>query len=397
MDKKRIVITGIGVVAPNGIGKEEFWNNCAAGVSGIRPITLFNASKYHCRYAGEISDFKPADYLGPKGLRNLDRTTLLAMVAANLALEDSALSVTKENRDRIGVVLGSTMGSVRSTSEFDKSSLVDGPRYVNPGLFPNTVMNSPASQVAIRLGVRGLNSTVATGFTAGVDALGYAFDMIRFGRADAILVGGSEELSPQSVLGCERMGFFRRTGSEGNSLERGFVLGEGSVVFVLESRDRAINRSARIYGELLGYASRFYGRYSNLLRESHREAILCALNDARVSARQIQFIGSSGEKIKTLAVEEDAALQSVFGSSYRDRKLDSIKKLVGELLSAGGVMQVAEALRALSVERARRIEISREALSLVCVSESECVLVSCIGVMGILSCLVIGRTFDTQS
>src|SRR3989338_726139 len=206
MDKTRIVITGLGVVAPNGIGKDEFWANCAAGVSGIKPITLFDTFKYRCHYAGEISNFQPERYLGPKGLRNLDRTTLLSLVAAKLAIEDAHLEITDENRNNIGVVLGSTMGSVHSISEFDMEGLREGPRYVNPAQFPNTVINSPASQVAIRFGLRGMNSTISTGFSASLDAIGYARDMLTLDRADLLLVGGVEELCIQTFLGFYKLG-----------------------------------------------------------------------------------------------------------------------------------------------------------------------------------------------
>lgn len=253
-ERRRVAITGIGVVAPNGIGKEAFWSHCFAGVSGIKPITLFDTSKYRCHLAGEVSHFEPEQYLGPKGLRTLDRTTLLSLVAAKLAIDDARLEITDDNRNDIGVVLGSTMGSVHSISEFDRVGLREGPRYVNPALFPNAVINSPASQVAIRFKLRGLNSTISTGFTASLDAISYAVDMLRLGRVTTLLVGGVEELCLETFLGFYKLGFLA-TSQNGHppaykpfAEDRcGALLGEGAVFVVLELLEDAAARGATIY------------------------------------------------------------------------------------------------------------------------------------------------------
>src|SRR3989338_2336620 len=190
----RILITGVGVVAPNGSGKEEYWNNCREGVSGIQEISLFDATPYRCQVAGQVRAIEAERHLGRKGLRTLDRTTLLSLVAAKLALDDARINLEQADLDAMGVVLGSTMGSVRSISSFDVEAVRDGPRYVNPALFPNTVINSPASQVSIRFGIRGLNSTISAGFSSSLCAIEYAVDMLRLGRSRCLLAGGVEEL-----------------------------------------------------------------------------------------------------------------------------------------------------------------------------------------------------------
>jgi 3-oxoacyl-[acyl-carrier-protein] synthase II len=184
--RKRIVVTGVGILASNGIGKNDFWDACDAGRTGIKDISLFDTSSLTTKTAGEIKDFDAKIYLGEKGLRLLDRSTKLVNVAAKLALEDGAFTVTPENTDRTGVVVGTTLGSVWSISEFDKTALIEGPRYVNPALFPNTVINSPASQISIRFVIKGFNTTIATGFTSTPDALKYACDFIRWDRAEGL-------------------------------------------------------------------------------------------------------------------------------------------------------------------------------------------------------------------
>ncbi len=357
-ERKRIVITGLGVVAPNGIGKDEFWNNCFAGVSGIKPITLFDVSNYRCRYAGEISDFDPAKYLGPKGLRNLDRTTLLSLVAAKLAIEDAKLEITDENRNDIGVVLGSTMGSVHSISEFDKEGLREGPRYVNPAHFPNTVINSPASQVAIRFGLRGLNATISTGFTASLDALGYAMDMLQLGRAKKLLVGGVEELCIQTFLGFYKLGFLS-TAQNGappfygpfDTGRRGTLLGEGAVFLVLEPLEEAQVRNTAIYAEALAYSSQFQPeslfRYDPQAR-GPVTAIGQALEEAGLRANDIGYISACANSTKVCDDMETTALDTIFNSRRNQIPVNTVKTLLGESFSAGGAFQLASALGVLA-------------------------------------------------
>ena len=370
MERQRIVITGVGVVAPNGIGKEEFWNNCLAGVSGIKPITLFDTSKYRCHYAGEISNFQPEKYLGSKGLRNLDRTTLLALVAAKLAIEDAKLDITDANRNDIGVVLGSTMGSVHSISEFDMEGLREGLRYVNPAHFPNTVINSPASQVAIRFGLKALNSPIATGFTASLDAIGYAMDMLRLGRAKILLVGGVEELCIQTFLGFYKLGFLA-TSQNGTpppyepfgENPKGALLGEGAAFLVMETFGQAIARGATIGAELRSYASLFHPdclyRY-DLDAKGPITVLQEALAEAELSPDEVDVIFCSANSTKTGDVMERRALERIFGERLREISIETPKALLGESFSTAGVLSCAEAIGAMVPERVGKVGASSE-------------------------------------
>lgn len=356
-DENRIVITGIGVVSPIGIGKEGFWDALVAGKSGIKPVTLFDTTNIRCKLAGEISDFNPGEILGPKGLRNLDRTTLLALSAAKLCLEDAHFEVTDENAHEVGVVLGSTMGSIWSISEFDKEGVRNGPKSVNPALFPNTVMNSPASQISIRFGIKGFNTTLSTGFTSSFDALDYAAHFIALNRASAVLVGGVEELCEQTYKGCYKVRFL--SGSKEGHEElcapfdhrrNGAVMGEGSVIFLLESYRSAKKRKAYIYAELRGIGSAHdkdsYYRYS-VRAEGAKSAICRALINSRISPDRVDYVASGANSTLDGDVAESRALQAVLGSSSPSIIASASKSMVGETFSAGGAFQVASGLLAL--------------------------------------------------
>ncbi len=356
-EDQRIVVTGIGVVAPNGIGKDAFWANCAAGVSGIKPITLFDTARFRCHHAGEIREFQPEQHLGAKGLRHLDRTTLLALVASKLALDDARLDVTDANREEIGVVLGSTMGSVRSISDFDIEGLREGPRYVNPAQFPNTVINSPASHIAIHFGLRGLNSTIATGFTAGLDACGYALDMLRLGRAQALLVGGVEELCLQTFLGFSKLGFLARSTNGSPPPLRPFhpersgsLLGEGAAVLVLEPMQAARQRGATLHAEIAGYASQFHPDAMYRYDPDATGAIWVmrsALDEAEVPPEGVGFVSVGANATRACDAMELTALTTVFGSRLQTTPMSAIKALIGESFSAGGALQLVSAIGAL--------------------------------------------------
>lgn len=406
----RIVITGIGVVAPNGIGKNEFWKSCFAGLSGIKPITLFDTSRFCCRLGGEISPFDAAQYLGSKGLRNLDRTTRLALVAAQLALRDARLEITERNKNAVGAVLGSTMGSVHSISEFDKEGLREGPRFVNPALFPNTVINAPASQMAIRFGHRGMNATISTGFSATLDAIGYAVNALRFKRSKILLVGGVEELCIQTFLGFYKLGLLTRSRENSptafappfDQKHNGTLLGEGAAIFVMESLEHARSRSANIYAEVLGYGTHFSS--ASMYRydpsgENASTAIQRALEDAGLAPEQIDYISASANAFKACDFMEAIAIKKIFGHDNQAPVVSAIKSMLGESFSAAGALETAAALGAIHEQKApptlgwqqpdpscgmNRVSGKTKDLSI------DRVLINSFGPMGVSSAMVIG-------
>ena len=249
LDIPRIGITGIGIVSPIGTGKNRFWHNLSAGHSGIRKVTLFDTQNLSSSLAGEIRHFTPKTILGSKGLRLLDRTTLLGLCATQLAIEDSHLTLTPEVAENVGLVLASTCGSVSSRSSFSLEALGHGHRNLNPALFPNTVVNSPASQIAIRFGLRGVNCTISTGFTGVLEAFEYAANFIRLNRSKAILVGGAEELAEMVYISFSKSGLLSSANKKAPEIcapfdqnRNGTVLGEGAVIFLMENITHAQNR-----------------------------------------------------------------------------------------------------------------------------------------------------------
>ncbi|MFA5125292.1 MAG: beta-ketoacyl-[acyl-carrier-protein] synthase family protein [Patescibacteria group bacterium] len=351
--KNEIVITGIGVVASNGIGKEAFWNALQKGASGIKPVSLFDTGSMKSKQAGEIKDFDAKLYLGDKGLRLLDRSTKLVNVAAKLALDDGHFTVTEDNADETGVVLGTTLGSVWSISEFDKTALVEGPRYVNPALFPNTVINSPASQISIRFGIKGFNTTISTGFTSSMDALKYACDFIRLGRARAVLVGGVEELCLQTYLGFYKLQFLSGSKDDDRELNcpfdrrrNGIVFGEGAVMLLIEDLESARARGAHIYAkvsslgyEFVPYRINKYHRLGTGIRKALKEALV----DADLDVKDIDCISANANSTREADRIEAEAIQEVFGSAAQKTPVSAIKSMVGETFSASGAMQLAAA------------------------------------------------------
>ena len=353
---RRIVITGLGVLASTGIGKETFWAGLKEGLSGMKPITLFDISTCRTKLGGEISDFKPEKILGEKGLRNLDRTTKLALSAAQLALDDADIKypLTEAETDEFGVSLGSTMGSVWSISEFDKEALRNGPRSVNPALFSNTVMNSPASHINIRFNIQGFSSTISTGFCSSIDAIYYAMNMLELYDYKVVLAGGVEEMCEQTYKGFHKIGHL--TGSRPGKEEvncpydkrrNGIMFGEGASIVVLEELGHAKARGAKIYAEILGYGTCFDPKSRNIYSPKAAgatEAIKNCLDDAKISAGDIDYISASGNSTLDCDYMETNAVKNVFGDRAKKIPVSSIKSMIGESFSASGGLNLAASL-----------------------------------------------------
>lgn len=335
MDKKRIVITGLGVISSVGIGKDAFTENIFKGFSGIKPITSFDSAAFEVKTAGEISNFAPEAILGPKGLRTLDRSIKLIACAAKLALNDSRLEISEANSRDTGIAVGATFGSLSSICDFDKEALTEGVRYVNPALFPNTVINSPASQVSIKFNIKGFNITVSTGFSASLDALNYAADALRNDRVKIALCGGVEEFCIQEFLGFYKAGCLTDS--------RGLILGEGAGILVLEELNSALARKAKIYAELLGFGSAI---------QDFKKSMRLSLEKAGLTPEKIDYIGSAANSAGEFSASEAKAIAELFGEKAKSIPISSIKPLVGELFSASGSLQACAAISAIEKQAA---------------------------------------------
>ena len=358
--EKRIAITGIGVLAPNGIGKTDFWKAIKEGKTGIKPVTLFDTSNLRAKLAGEISNFDPKAILGLKGLRNLDRTTLLALCASKLALEDANLPqpVPEADTDTYGVSLGSTIGSMWSVIRFDKDVLESGARSVNPALFPFTVENSPASHISIRFNIQGFNSTISTGFCSSIDAIYYAINMIQSHNYKVVLTGGIEELCEETYRGFHKIGHL--AGSRPGKKEvncpfdkrrNGILEGEGACIVVLEELEHALARGASIYAEALGYGTAFdpaSNRICSTKAEGAEDAIRYCLKDANLSGESIDYISASANSTLDCDFMETKAVKNVFGEKAKSIPISSIKSMIGDSFSAAGAMNLAAALGAIN-------------------------------------------------
>ncbi|MFA5088754.1 MAG: beta-ketoacyl-[acyl-carrier-protein] synthase family protein [Candidatus Omnitrophota bacterium] len=356
--KKRVVITGLGILASNGKGKTEFWQSLKAGKVGYRPVTLFDTSEFLVRLAGEISDFDAKEYMGIKGLRTLDRSTKLAVSAGKMAIEDSQFGITDENTDDVGVSVGTTLGSIKSISDFDEVTLREGPRYTNPALFPNTVINSPASQISIWNNIQGLNSTISTGFTASLDAMSYAYDFLQMERLKIIYTGGVEEMCLQTFLGFHSLKFLSGS-KEGSSFincpfdkrRNGITFGEGACLVAMEDYQHARDRQAPILAEVLGFGSSFdpyrINKY-NPRGEGLKRAICLTLEESGVDAEQIDYICANANSTIAADKIETAVIKEVFGHQAYQIPVSSIKSMTGECFSVSGAFAVAASLGVLS-------------------------------------------------
>jgi len=349
---RRVVITGLGVIAPNAIGKDEFWQSLMKGRSGIGPSALVDTKYFKAKTTAECRNFKAEDFLGQRGLRNLDRATKLVCSAAKLALEDGNLVITEDNSYDIGVVTATTLSISADLARFTKEQVQVGARFVNPALFPPTTMNFPSSHLSIRYKVKGFNATISTGYVAGLDALKYAMEFIRLGRAKAVLVAGVESVAFSTFVGFYKIGFL--AGIKGEELScpfdarhNGIILGEGASVLLLESAEEAKERNANIYAELLSVTNSFDAyRVVKYTPEAVglKRSMNAALARAGLSEEDIDYISASANSVPQHDILESGAIKEVFNIYAKKIPVSSIKSMIGESVSASGGLQVAAAV-----------------------------------------------------
>jgi 3-oxoacyl-[acyl-carrier-protein] synthase II len=351
---KRVVITGVGVVSPLGDSPVRVHGSLSQGLSAIKPIQLFSTAGLGCPLGGEILDFDAAKYLGQRNLRPLDRTSRLVASAAQLALEDSGWSAEMRNTQEVGLVLGTMFCSVHTISEFDRRALEAGPTYASPMDFSNTVINAAAGQTAIVHNLRGVNTTISTGVTSGLEAISYAADLIRYGRAHALLAGGADELCFESFYGFERAGLLCRSHDSAGDFpipfdmrRNGSALGEGAALLMLEDAMLARERGAHVLGEIKGHGSSYdcsRGRNSSDAVEAIGTAIRQALSDAFLLPHELDCLSASANGSQIGDRYEASGVFAGLNGQTRKLPVTAIKSMLGETLGASGPMQAVALL-----------------------------------------------------
>lgn len=359
---RRVVVTGIGAVSPNGIGREEFWKNTLAGRSGVGPIRQFDASGFAVRIAGEVDGFEESRWLDAKERPHVGRVAPLARAAAAEALADAGLDTRTMTRDElreIGVSLGSGGGSLAFTEEQYRLYFNGQQKQCSVYVIPTSTIGTLASEVSMYFGLRGYSHIVSTGCTSSTDAMGYAMRMIQSGMVDCVLAGGADApLAPLILRGFQLMRIMTQRwngeperGSRPFSRDRdGFVLAEGSWFFVFEERERALARGAKIYGELVGYGSTCEAYHRVRLEECGEEparSILMALEEAGVPPEAVGYLQYHGTSTELNDRIETAAIKLAFGDYARRMPGSALKSMLGHPQGACGAAGVAAILLAM--------------------------------------------------
>jgi 3-oxoacyl-[acyl-carrier-protein] synthase II len=351
MEKRRVVVTGMGVIAPNGIGIDTFWKALEGGRSGIKKITRFNTSSYRVQIAGEVQDFDPSVFMTPKSARHMDRFAQFALACTKMALEDSRLDLTTTDTERIGIALGSALGGFPLAEEQYAVFLEKGLKRVDPYLATRTFIGGSTSQVSIELGIRGHSNTIGGACAVGVDSIGYGFLAIRNNFADIMVAGASEApIAPLTIGSFAQIGALSSRNGDPTRASRpfdkerdGFVMSEGGAVLILEDLETALKRKASIYAEVLGYATTndAYSITHPLPDGTQAErAIRLTLADANVSPSEIDYINAHGTSTPLNDKVETKVIKEVFGERAYELPISSNKSMIGHSLGAAGAIEV---------------------------------------------------------
>ncbi|HEY0268558.1 MAG TPA: beta-ketoacyl-ACP synthase II [Methyloradius sp.] len=354
MQKRRVVVTGLGVVSPVGIGVQASWSDLIAGKSGISRITKFDPSAFSSQIAGEVKGFDVSQYLPAKEARRMDTFIQYGMAAGIEAIKDSGIVVTEENAERIGVSIGSGIGGLQLIEETDAVYQESGPRKIGPFFIPGTIINMISGNLSIMYGLKGPNVAIVTACTTGTHSIGDAARMIEYGDADVMIAGGAEAPITRLAVGgfASARALSTRnddpaTASRPWDQDRdGFVIGEGAGVMVLEEYETAKKRGAKIYAELIGYgmsADAYHMTAPNM--DGPRRSMRNALNNAGVNADQVQYVNAHGTSTPLGDSNETNAIKAAFGDHAKKLVVNSTKSMTGHLLGgAGGLESVVTVL-----------------------------------------------------
>ena len=358
MNKRRVVITGLGALAPNGNSVSDYWDSLISGTSGINHITSFDTENLNVKIAGELSNFNPEDHFDRKEIRKLDPFTIYHLVSSKEAISNSGLNEDKLDLNRVGVMIGSGVGGIQTLEDQHGTYSSRGQRRVSPFFVPRMIANIAAGNLAIKYGFKGPNQTIISACASGTDAIGLASRVIQYGDADVMITGGTEA----SITGLTISGFANikalstqnenpKTASKPfDAMRDGFVLGEGSASIVLEELSHAKKRNANILAELVGYGSTddaFHITQPSAGGEGAIRAMKNAISDANLSIENIDYINAHGTSTPFNDKTESAAISSLFGSHAKKLKVSSTKSMIGHALGASGALEAVACILAL--------------------------------------------------
>ena len=348
--KRRVVVTGIGLVTPCGIGTDNVWNNILSGKSGIGPITRFNTDRFDTKFAGEVKDFNPEDYVQPKEVKKMDLFIHYALAAAHIAVKDAGLDMGKEDPERVGVVVGTGLGGLPTIEKYHSVLLERGTGRITPFFIPMLIANEAPGHIAIQHGIKGPNLCIVTACATGAHSIGDACRIIQYGDADVMVAGGSEaNLTPLTVGGFNAMKALSTRNNDPMKASRpfdrdrdGFVVAEGSGIIILEELEHAKKRGARIYAEMAGYGYNGDAYHITAPCPDGDGFIRCmrmALRDAHISPDHVDYINAHGTSTKLNDYIETLAIKEVFKEKAYRIPVSSTKSMTGHLLGAAGAVE----------------------------------------------------------
>lgn len=355
--KKRVVVTGMGAITPIGLSVEEFWANVKKGVTGFDFITKFDASEYKCKIAAEVKGFEGKNFMDFKAAKRMELFCQYAVAASKEAMEDAGVDMEKEDPYRVGVAVGSGIGSLQAMEREHQKLLEKGPNKVNPLLVPMMICNMAAGNVSIQFGLKGKSINVVTACATGTNCIGEAFRTIQYGDADIMLAGGTESsVTPIGIAGFTALTALSssedpaRCSIPFDKDRSGFVMGEGAAVLVLEELEHAKARGAKIYGEIVGYGCSSDAYHITSPAEDGSgaaKAMENAMADAGVAPSEVTYINAHGTSTHHNDLFETRAIKLVFGEHAKDLKVNSTKSMVGHLLGAAGAIEAITCIKEL--------------------------------------------------
>lgn len=358
MTGRRVVITGVGALTPIGNSASEFWSGLISGKNGVRPITHFDTSDLPTKFAGQLENYEATEYFDRKEARRMDPVTQYAMITADEAIKDSQIDLDNINKDRIGVMVGTGIGGMTTYYEQSVSLHEHGARGVNPFFIPMLIPDMPAGQISIKYGFRGANFCAVSACATGSHNIGLAYDSIKYGMSDMVLCGGTEApVWRIGIAGFSSMKALSKRNDEPEKASRpfdkdrdGFVLGEGAAMFFLESLDSALERGARIYGEIVGYgfsADAYHITAPDPDGNGVRLALNGALDMAGINKEDIEHINMHGTSTPLGDIAETNSIKKVFGDHAYKLNLNSTKSMTGHMLGAAGAAESLATLLAI--------------------------------------------------